>query len=271
MAEFIPKPEALVKFQRNIKNGETCAGVAIKYDNQLECLFVYLGNGTIGVMPKDEVSIYQYTYPMGDNSLVPYQISTIVGKKINVKIIGIVDGIYMLSRKEEMMKAYDYFVSHEEKNIIARIVNIIDKGMFCDIGGGITGFLPISEISHCYVSNIRSHFSVGNIICVKIIDIKPSEDNYKISLSRRMAYSDITTSNIIKEGDILIGTICYPIYEGDGYFVELTPAISGIVDIPPDLFDLEEGTCVSVYVKKITEKGIKLNLVKVLAKKMPGC
>lgn len=262
MTEFVARPEG---FYRTIVINESCTGFVIKYDKELKCLFVYLGNGNIGVMPEDEASIYKYKYPMNDVSLVPYQISTIVGRKIRARIVGILDGIYILSRRAEMMESYKYFLSHTDNIITSKIVNIIEKGIFCDIGEGVIGFIPIQEISCCYVNNIRNYYSVGDGIRVKITDIKSSDDDYRITLTRKRIYSDIWSSpNAPKEGDILVGRIGCPVIEGNGYFVEITPAISGIANVPPEISNIKEGAKAVFYVKRITEKGAKLNLMEVL-------
>lgn len=267
MAEFILCPEGLATFPnaQTLEVGKTCIGRVVRYDKELGCLFVYLGGGKIGIIPEKEVTIYEYTYPHGDTNYTPYQISSIVGKKITAKIMGISSGIYVLSRRKTIKEAYKQIASKANKNVRAQITAIYDCGLFCDIGNGVIGLVPISYCSACRIEEIRKYFSVGDTIKVKIIEIGTSKDNYRITLSRKDAFKELAINPAApKEGDICTGKIGLPVRTDDGYFVEITPTIVGIVDVPYDVPHIKEGTQASFYVKKVTEKGLKLDLIALL-------
>lgn len=263
MTEFKLYPEGMRScYNGTILNlGETCVGIVLRYDKELGCLFVDLGMGKIGIIPEKEITIYTYTYPHGDESCIPYQISSIVGKKIKARVIDIVSGIYILSRRETIREAYEQIASKKKENVYARITAIYEYGLFCDIGNGVIGLVPISQCSRCRVEKLKNYFSVGDIIKVNISEVKTAEEDYRITLSRKDAYKPLMLDSVApKAGDICTGTICLPVCTADGYYVEITPAISGIVDISYEISRIEEGTHASFYVKKITEKGLKLEL-----------
>ena len=267
MAEFKLCPEGLATFHnaQNLEVGKICVGKVVRYDKELGCLFVYLGGGKIGIIPEKEVTIYEYTYPYGETNLTPYQISSIVGKKITAKIMGISSGIYVLTRRKTIKEAYKQITSKANKNVIAQITAIYAFGLFCDIGNGVIGFVPISYCSLCRIKNLEKFFKIGDIIKVKITEIGTAKDNYRITLSRKDAFKTLEFDTAApKSGDVCIGTICSPVRERDGYYVEVTPAISGIVDVPHEVPHIHEGTKASFYVKKVTEKGVKLGLVALL-------
>ena len=269
MAEFKLCPEGLATFPsaQKLEVGKICVGRVVRYDKELGCLFVYLGGGKIGIIPEKEVTIYEYTYPYGDTTFTPYQISSIVGKKITAKIMGISSGIYVLSRRKTIKEAYKQITSKANKNVRVQITAIYDYGLFCDIGNGVIGFVPISYCSLCRIQNLEKYFSVGDTIKVKITEIKTHKENYRITLSRKDAFKTYSLNPAApKEGDVCTGKIGLPVQTDDGYFVEITPAIAGIVDIPYNVPHIEEGTTATFYVKRVTEKGLKLELIALLSK-----
>ena len=116
-----------------------------------------------------------------------------------------------------------------------------------------------------FIQNLKKYFSVGDTIKVKITEIKTPKENYRITLSRKDAFKTLEFDTLAtKSGDVCIGTICLPVQDCDGYYVEVTPAISGIVDVPHEVPHIHEGTKASFYVRKVTEKGLKLGLVALL-------
>lgn len=270
MTEFKLYPEGMRNFyNESILNlGETCVGIVLRYDKEQGCLFVDLGMGKIGIIPEKEVTIYKYTYPHGNESFIPYQISSIVGKQIKARVIGIASGIYILSRRETIREAYEQIASKAKENVYVRITAVYKYGLFCDIGNGVIGFVPISYCSRCRIEKIENYFSVGDIIKVNIAEIKTAEEDYRITLSRKDAYKPLSLDPVApKVGDICTGIICLPVRTEDGYYVEITPGISGIVDISYEVPRIEEGTHASFYVKKITEKGLNLELTSLLTLK----
>ncbi len=65
-----------------------------------------------------------------------------------------------------------------------KITTIASFGVFADIGGGKSGMVHISEVARNYVSDIKEHVKVGDVVKMKILTI--GEDG-KISLSIKRA------------------------------------------------------------------------------------
>lgn len=65
-----------------------------------------------------------------------------------------------------------------------KITTITSFGVFADIGDGKSGMVHISEVARNYVSDIKEHVKVGDVVKMKILTI--GEDG-KISLSIKRA------------------------------------------------------------------------------------
>lgn len=65
-----------------------------------------------------------------------------------------------------------------------KITTITTFGVFADIGDGKSGMVHISEVAKNYVSDIKEHVKVGDVVKMKVLTI--GEDG-KISLSIKRA------------------------------------------------------------------------------------
>ena len=65
-----------------------------------------------------------------------------------------------------------------------KITTITSFGVFVDIGEGKSGMVHISEVARNYVSDIKEHVKVNDIVKVKVLSIG---DDGKISLSIKRA------------------------------------------------------------------------------------
>ncbi|MBR5473583.1 MAG: S1 RNA-binding domain-containing protein [Clostridia bacterium] len=65
-----------------------------------------------------------------------------------------------------------------------KITTITSFGVFADIGDGKSGMVHISEVARNYVSDIKEHVKVDDVVKMKILNIG---DDGKISLSIKRA------------------------------------------------------------------------------------
>lgn len=65
-----------------------------------------------------------------------------------------------------------------------KITTITSFGVFADIGNGKSGMVHISEVARNYVSDIKEHVKVDDVVKMKILNIG---DDGKISLSIKRA------------------------------------------------------------------------------------
>lgn len=251
-------PEALYESSISLSEIElfsSVSGIAIRFDSHNREILVSLGNNVFGIIPEDEATIYDFTFPEG--KIIPYQIFSIIGKKIRAVVIGIRnDGLVILSRKRSMLQAWNALF--EGKIVNALILKIIPTGIFVDLGNGLTSFVHVIDCSNSHYDNLNIWFKVDSCTPVKII-VK-SKDNYFILASRKEAFPSYNDAkNLVFKDDIITVRITgRPESLKDGYFCEFTPRIVGIIDT---LNTYNEGDLVKGYVKKITQKGLKLNLI----------
>ncbi len=65
-----------------------------------------------------------------------------------------------------------------------KITGITNFGVFVDLGEGKSGLVHISEVARTYVSDIKEHFKIGDVVKMKVLTIG---DDGKISLSIKKA------------------------------------------------------------------------------------
>ena len=65
-----------------------------------------------------------------------------------------------------------------------KITGVTNFGVFVDLGNSVTGMVHISEVASTYVSEIRDHVKVNDVVKMKVLNIG---DDGKISLSIKRA------------------------------------------------------------------------------------
>lgn len=154
-----------------------------------------------------------------------------------------------------------------------KVARLTDFGAFVDLGG-IDGLVHVSEIAHQHVAKPSDVLSVGDIVNVKILSIKPEEDRVSLSIKETLPgpWTDIEEKAAV--GAILDGVIKR--LTSFGAFVEVFPGVEGLVHIsqishkhiatPHEL--LHEGDEVQVKVLEInpTEQRIALSIKALEAK-----
>lgn len=65
-----------------------------------------------------------------------------------------------------------------------KITGITNFGVFVDLGEGKSGMVHISEVARTYVSDIKEHFKINDVVKMKVLTV--GEDG-KISLSIKRA------------------------------------------------------------------------------------
>jgi len=251
-------PEALYThstFSSDLTLFSAVVGTPIRFDLSTRELIVRLDVGLYGIIPEEEITIYDFTYP--ESSIIPHQISSLIGKRIRAIILGIrKDGNYLLSRKRSMLQAWETL--HTDEIVNARIINVVPYGIFVDLGNGINSLVPICNCSYARYRNLLNWFKPGDYTPVKITS--KDDDKYFITVSRKDAFPNLNNSPYaVVEGEILTVKISGKM-EGlvGGYFCEYTPGIIGIINT---YNKYKEGDIVKGFVKRITPKGLKLTLI----------
>jgi small subunit ribosomal protein S1 len=108
------------------------------------------------------------------------------------------------------------------------VKNIIEKGVFADIGG-IDGFIPFSEITHRRIKSPQDVVAKGDKVSVKILDM--NVDAKKVTLSMKAFEEDpwVAFLNRFKEGDRIAGEVRNIINQG--VFVEVLNGLDGFIHL----------------------------------------
>ena len=191
-----------------------------------------------GIIETDNLSIYPLTYFETENTEIPKEIFNAMCKDytLTAKIIGYnsFDNIFILSRKETMLAALDYFKKNVNNNLIinkAFIIGITDEFAIVDIGAGITALLHRTEASNCSIPSLKKHFASKTFVKV-LLKSESKEVPNKFDVS----YKRIAPKINLFVGDIVEGTAVQLIPDGTGIYVEITPTQTGICDLSPKTF-----------------------------------
>lgn len=163
------------------------------------------------------------------------------------------DGKFIFSRKAYLNEQKDKL----ELNKIyqASVINVVSWGVFCKVDEA-TVLVPAKEFSRCFYSDMRNVAKVGMNFPIMIIAKKQTDDgNIFVTGSRKLGIM----KRDYNQWDIVSVTIGNKVSCGDGYYCEVDPTTSGIVDAPGKQY--EEGRHVIAYIKKKNDRGYKLRVI----------
>lgn len=162
----------------------------------------------------------------------------------------------ILSRKKVQTDFIENYLSNlcPGDIIDARVTHLENFGVFCDIGCGINGLLPIDNISVSRIPHPSVRFNTGDDI--KVI-IKTFDELGRVTLSHKELLGtweeNAASFNVGETVSGIVRSI-----ENYGIFVELTPNLSGLAEYTSDV---SEGQQTSVYIKSIIPEKMKFKLI----------
>lgn len=212
-----------------------------RWDSEKRALVTYFEDGIVGYIPEDEVCAERLKYNLNyfDYSI---QANSIIGKTACALITEINGNEVILSRKKLQEVATQTLRMYHTYNVLIKSVQAM--GVFVDVGVGISGFIHKTEISKTPFSStedFRKDFGLyrGHVIPAKLICL---EESIKLSFRREFRFP------FLSRGDFVYGTVRNPIPDATGYFVELSPNDTAIVDAGEDL-TLYYGSRILVEIK----------------------
>ena len=161
----------------------------------------------------------------------------------------------LLSRADAQRKcAAEYISSLTVGDIIpAKVTHLEPFGAFCDIGCGIVALMPIDSISVSRIEHPDERFTVG----MDIFAVIKSKTGSRITLSHKELLGTWQqNAEMFTAGETVTGIVRS--VENYGAFVELTPNLAGLAELRDDL---RPGQRVSVYIKSILPKRMKVKLI----------
>lgn len=230
-------------------------GRVIRLDVVLNRLEVDLGGGIIGLLPIEASTIY----PIYDEfEKISYNVISLVGKNIQAQITDCDSNTVILSRKENMLEALEFFKTQTEVKF-ASITGFSKISAFIDIGAGITGRSYSFNFSTAIFEDIKDvGFYKNDIITVKILSFVEEKNCFELSRVEPLPNS----MDILNKNDFVLCTVFGTLNDGEGYYVLYNNDFCGIVDSPK--LKLEYGDEIVGVIKALTPKGARLNLVEKL-------
>ena len=227
-------------------------GQVVRWNNFTEQATVQLEDGSLALMDKQEFCL----------SGNPIQfITSIIGIKHIPFHIVCIDNV--LGKKKVSLRSVmlDTYKAISVGDIISTVITGITRySLFLRFEDFITIRVYLKEISNSYINNLYNLYSVGQVVKVKIIE--KDDVNYFINGSIKVLCEDTLLN--YKVGDILIGRVASKgQFTTPGYFVEISPLVSGIFDWEPNVpvpFNIDDK--VIVKVTKIKPNGLKLNFIR---------
>ena len=180
-----------------------------------------------------------------------YMHQYIVARVVSIRSKGLIE----LDRKHLLIDTIETLKDQIGTVVPATIENIVQYGLFVDIGNGIRSLCYISNISKCRYQKLYKIFTNGEQVMVKIMDFDPYTKNFMVS--RKDAYKRRTFNKY----DEIVVMISDETEKRDGYYVEIDPATSGIMDKYPEMPDLQMGDYCYVSVSKDTPRGARVKFI----------
>jgi len=117
----------------------------------------------------------------------------------------------------------------EGMTLKGKVVSLHSFGAFVDLEDGISGLIPMSELSWGRIDNIHDVLSVGDEVEVKISRIDREKDQISLSLKECLPDPWDTVDQLFFEGSVHSGRIVR--LTNFGAFVNLMPGIDGLIHI----------------------------------------
>ena len=210
---------------------EPIIGKITKWNSYSKELEVRLGNGFTGILPVKEASIYPCI--LANGQLTP-SVRSLIGRTVMLSIdsidLTVVDPRIMLSRKKNMLKAFDIISNSIGEEVQCAVINCCEFGVFVDIGSGITGLIPsilLSVARYCHPLDLG--LKTGDQITAKLVSI---EDDYRITLNFKDGVENLAYS--LNPDDLIEATILQPINKS-GYFAYINANTPGVIDVPENV------------------------------------
>jgi len=201
----------------------------------------------------------------------------IIGKPIQVRIIqndnnGMVISKRVLLEEERERKRKETLSGLAEGQIVSgEVINIIDKGAFIELGG-VTGFVPISEVSWGRIKHPSDVISEKQELKLKIIKIEDEGQRITLSIKRVSDNPWETIEERYQKNLKVKGRVVS--VKDFGVFVELEPGIEGLIHVnelswiksfrhPKEVISAESTVEVVVLEINGTERKLSLSLKRV--------
>lgn len=235
-------------------NGIILEATAVKCDSEHN-LHVDFGFCK-GLIPREET-----VYNPAHTGIKDIAIITRVGKKVCFKVADIQtendETVAVLSRRQAQMECCERKISALSCGDVTQVAvtHMENFGVFCDMGCGVVGLLPIDCISVSRIGHPDERFVCGQIIKCVVKDIE--RDICRVTLTHKELLGTWEENAALFEpGETACGIVRS--VEPYGIFVELTPNLAGLAELCEGVI---AGQKAAVYIKSIIPEKMKVKLV----------
>jgi small subunit ribosomal protein S1 len=169
----------------------------------------------------------------GDRGKMTEELKKFIGEELTVKIIGLNPRTNKLILSEREAAEFNmkgllekYKVGDVVSGIISGVANFGAFMRFAD-EPAIEGLIHISELDHRLIDNPKEVVSIGDLVQVKIVDIKEGRVSLSLKALKANPWEKITEK--YKVGEIVAGKVHR--FNPFGAFIELDPNIVGLIHV----------------------------------------
>jgi small subunit ribosomal protein S1 len=162
----------------------------------------------------------------------------------------------ILSRRQAQHRCRKEYLNHLQAGevINIRITHLEPFGAFCDVGCGISSFIPVDAISVSRIFHPKERFKVGQKAKAVVKGVEPDG---KIHLTHKeLLGSWAENAAMFQVGETVSGII--RTVESYGSFVELTPNLAGLAEPKEGVIP---GQHAAVFIKNIIPEKMKIKLI----------
>lgn len=226
---------SLEDFESCFRSHTSVCGIVDDVDVENEEFIVELSNSIEAHLPFKE-SVYQdfieLSYETNYGEIIPSHYSeSLIGRKISVYITSFTEDRIEVSRIPSLKNAYEAILEgiKDQSSIFqCYVLSCSRRSAFVDMGGGVLGLIPVKNLSCLMYTDLQYWVQAGDIFSAKIDSF--DKENMKFYLSRKAYSLSEISPDSFERGDMITVAVGQPVPSCDGYFVEITPGIAGIMD-----------------------------------------
>lgn len=242
---------------------ETVIGFVESISQADRKLYVRLGEEVLATLSFEEATIYPLTNSTNNPGFpFPLQIGCLKEKNICAKVISISGGQIVLSRKENMLEAYEAI--KDKENLPFNVTAVRKNMVFGDVGHGVQARIKLVDLCKSRIRSATEMCKIGDSFIVKVLDF---DELKRANVSFKDTFPVYDPKNH-KSGDVVICTINEPVDNNfSGFFVNVSPQVAGIMDYDTWLPVLQYGDIVECVVSRAREKGLHLKFLSLRSRK----
>lgn len=229
-------------------------GRVLYFSAQTQSFKIDLGNGIIAKMPLVESSIYLTSRPDG---LLTAEAYGLISKTVCVKILQLDYDDIVVSRKENMLEAFEALSNMEGQVVDCYVKSCLKKMVFVDVGHGISGAIRILDLCKTKINHVLdAGVAPKDFIKAKINTI--DSENFHVVMGYKELFEDLSGS--FNRNDLISAYSFFPIETGNGYFASVNPNTSAILDPIPGI-SIPYGSNVIARVKSSAPNKLRLGFI----------